>query len=475
MPEKDQENLQKFLNSFSEEGLSRSIEHRAIDSSGAIRWIQWTDTAFFDEFGEIGYFQAVGRDITDRKRIEEELRESEEKYRTIFENAPLGLFRSTPEGQFIEVNRALAEMLGYDSPDSALKEIHSIAEQIYVNSEDRQPIVDRQSQSDAITNYHNRYRRRGGEEFIADLYLKAIRDSAGRILYLEGIVQDITERKRFEEAVRESEARYRRIVDTANEGIWELDGNHVTVYVNQVMGEMLGYYRAEMLNQHVSFFMFEEDIKDHDEQMSLRREGLSGIYLRRFRTKKGGELWTKVHARALCDGKGKYIGSFAMLTDVTEQKQAEEALRTSKEFLQTQSLRLEQVNIALKVLLDQREAEKRKTAEDLKLNIRRFILPHLESLEAYLADPAPKAFVEIVKTNLELLTARDNAGGIAISADLTPTEMRVADLIRSGRNCKDIASLLNISIDTVSFHRKNIRRKLGITSKRINLQSYLRP
>ena len=130
--------------------------------------------------------------------------------------------------------------------------------------------------------------------------------------------------------LRESEARYRRIVDTAREGIWEMDADYLTVYVNQVMADMLGYERAEMVGRHVISFMFEEDLRDHGKKMAVRVSGLDQSYERRFRRKEGNELWTRVQATALKDEQGSFLGSFAMFTDITGQKQAENSLRESE-------------------------------------------------------------------------------------------------------------------------------------------------
>ena len=90
-----------------------------------------------------------------------------------------------------------------------------------------------------------------------------------------------------------------------------------------------------------------------------------------------------------------------------------------------------------------------------------------------MSDPENKTLMEIVKANLDLLMSQDNTAKFLSSGNLTQMEMRVADFVRSGRSCKDIASLLNITMNAVSFHRKNIRRKLGINKKKVNLQSCL--
>jgi PAS domain S-box-containing protein len=141
------------------------------------------------------------------------------------------------------------------------------------------------------------------------------------------IITEVIERQRAEEALREAEARYRRIVDTANEGILAMDSLHRTTYVNQIMADMLGYSPEEMLGQAVIAFMFPEDLEDHREKMRRRQQGLDDKYERRFRRKDGTDLWTIVSARALVDEQGIFQGSFAMFTDITARKRAEELIR----------------------------------------------------------------------------------------------------------------------------------------------------
>ena len=138
---------------------------------------------------------------------------------------------------------------------------------------------------------------------------------------------DITERKRADEALVESEARYRRIVDTSGEGIWMVDDDINTSFVNTRMAEMLGYSSEEMIGRPFTSFMFEEDVSDHLLKIEHRRQGRSESYERRFRCKNGQTVWTLVSATPVTDDKYQYQGSFAMFTDITERKSAEETLR----------------------------------------------------------------------------------------------------------------------------------------------------
>ena len=146
--------------------------------------------------GELAEDMAFGIDVL---RTREDRRLAEEKYRTIFENSPLGIFRSTFEGRFVELNPAMAHMLGYDLPEAVMREIRDIGRQIYAEGYDRKKVVRAQLGvgSDA-TQYVNRYRRQDGSEFDATLYLKTVRNAEGDPIMFDGIVEDITERVQAE-------------------------------------------------------------------------------------------------------------------------------------------------------------------------------------------------------------------------------------------------------------------------------------
>jgi PAS domain S-box-containing protein len=132
---------------------------------------------------------------------------------------------------------------------------------------------------------------------------------------------------RAEDALRAGEEQYRRIVETACEGIWAADVDNITTYVNRRMADMLGYAPEEMIGRPATDFLFPEDLASHHGQLNIRRHGVAGQYERRGRRKDGGEVWTIASATPLKDADGRYAGSFAMFTDITARKRAEESSR----------------------------------------------------------------------------------------------------------------------------------------------------
>ena len=137
------------------------------------------------------------------------------------------------------------------------------------------------------------------------------------------------ERGRAEKVLRDREARYRRIVETANEGIWEIDNQFRIAFLNQKMADMLGYQPEEMLGRLLTDFMFEEELTDPQARIKERICGVEGQYEQRFLRRNGSTCWTIVSATVLKNGAGQFAGSFGMFTDITTRRKAEELIKES--------------------------------------------------------------------------------------------------------------------------------------------------
>ncbi len=188
------------------------------------------------------------QEMAARDQAQQALRKNEAKYRRLFENSLVGIFRSSPAGRFTSVNPTLAEMLGYDSPESMIAEITDVERQYYERPEDRQRFRQQLHRDGIVENFELRVRRRDGSKIWISNHTRVIRDAAGAIDHYEGVVRDINDRKLAEAARRESEARYRSLVENTLEGyfVCEIPSGRFR-FLNQAICDLFGYRREEGL------------------------------------------------------------------------------------------------------------------------------------------------------------------------------------------------------------------------------------
>jgi PAS domain S-box-containing protein len=265
-----------------------------------------------------------------QKKTRVALRESEERYRGLFESSQDGIATTDIVGNVIKVNAAFREMLGYS--DEELKHLtykqltparwHDFEELII-----QEQVIPR-GYSDE---YEKEYIRKDGSIFPISIRTWLIKDGQGRPLGMWAIVRDITERKRADEALRESETKYRTIVETASEGILVADLKGVLTFVNKKMADMVGYDVEEMIGKSALEFVFDEDKELLKERIVRRNLLFKDSYEFKFKRKNGSALWTLVSGTSLVDKEGKPVGILSMFVDITERKRAEDRLRESEE------------------------------------------------------------------------------------------------------------------------------------------------
>jgi len=248
-----------------------------------------------------------------------------ERYRSLIEQAADGIFITDAAGTYLEVNASGARMLGLTQQEIVGRRIRD-----FVIPEDQPDLA--ASLMDvgigATIVRERRFRRVDGTVFPGEVIAKKLAD--GRY---QGVVRDLTERKRAEQARQDSEARYRQIVELSHDGIWATDTQQNTTFVNPRITEMLGYSAAAMMGRPFSSFLFPGDLNEHWEKTRQRRLGGSDQYERRLRRKDGSALWTIISVQALLDANGVFQGAFGVLTDITDRKRAEDAAHEATERL----------------------------------------------------------------------------------------------------------------------------------------------
>lgn len=306
-------------NSFHEELPSHLL--------GEMHWYDTFIEPMRDDKGNIVGVGYYARDITKRKQAEEALRHSEERYRAIFQNAPLGIFRSTPEGRFLEVNPTLAKLLGYDSPEAVVREIHSIAEQIYTHPEDRARVHAMHADTTEFVRHQEHFWRKDGTQFIANLYLKKVPDADGNPIYFEGIVEDITDRVLAEEKLVEASHYTRSLIDASPAHFATVSPDGVITDANRATEEAVGLTRERLVGSR-----FEEHFTDPERAVAGFRRVLDEGFIRDFdltvRSESGETTNVRFNATTHTDpSSGNVQGVLAVAHDLTPLEKAESQTR----------------------------------------------------------------------------------------------------------------------------------------------------
>jgi two-component system cell cycle sensor histidine kinase/response regulator CckA len=250
-----------------------------------------------------------------------------EQYRSLFDGIPVGLYRSAPDGRILHANPALVQMLGY--PDlKALKTIN--AAQVYVNSEDRKQWQALMEREGSVSGHESRWRRYDGTIIWVRDTAHAVRDARGQAKYYEGAVEGITERKQAEEALRESEQKFRLLSEQSMIGVVIVQDD-VFKYVNQAASDIFEYSCEEMLDwkakeyarpihpEHTSFVM------EQARKKQVGEEDIVANYVWRATTRSGQTKWVETYSKSVLFG-GRPADLVTML-DVTERKYLEEQAR----------------------------------------------------------------------------------------------------------------------------------------------------
>ncbi len=189
--------------------------------------------------------------------------------------------------------------------------------------------------------------------------------------------------------------------------------------------------------------------------------------------RKKGPRWIHVIAKGITSQYGELQYVNGIIIDITERKLIEDALLAKEEELKSKTNKLEEINIALNVLLKKREEDKVLLQEQVLSNVKKLAVPYVKKLKKSKLNETQIALIDVIESSLHEIISPFSLKLSSESFGLTPTEIKVADLIRQGNGSKEIASIRNLSHKTVERHRENVRNKLGIKNKKINLQTHL--
>src|SRR6266404_94597 len=315
------------------ETIRRDLHYAA--RGGEIRWIDFQVTPLRAPDGGIDGVVPSGYDITDRKRAEDALHKSEARFRNLYEHAFAGITLSDGDGRFQQCNPAFCALVGYS--ENELRGVH-FASLIHPDDRDDNVNEDRRLRNGEVNaiEIENRYVHKNGQPVWVRKIMSPLPDETGKRAQVLVLAIDISERKRQEELLHRSEARFRNLYEYALAGITLSDWNGRLEQCNPAFCTLVGYSESELRGKHLGILLHPDDRDDNiDKVRRLRRGEMAAVeFENRFIHKNGQPVWVRKIISTLPDETGKPSQLFALAIDISERKQKEELLRESEARLQ---------------------------------------------------------------------------------------------------------------------------------------------
>jgi PAS domain S-box-containing protein len=384
-------------------------------------------------------------------------------FQLILDKAGEEFYLVKPNGKLAYVNEAAAKSIGYTVEEMSSMSVLEFDPLFGPNFKQHFARLKEGDLPPFETEHITKDGRRIFKE-IKSVYLKIDQDE-----FVCAFARNVTERIQAEEALQESEDKYRRLVENLKEEyfFYSHDTTGVFNYLSPSITNILGYSQKEFL-AHYTEYLTDDPLNDeaikHTDLSILGKQQPS--YEVEIYHKDGSIKRLEVTEVPIFSTEGQVIAVEGIAHDITERK------RIFVE-MQRKTRELGEVNAAMKVLLRQSSESKKELEAKVLANLKDLVIPHLEELEIQLAGTRSKTLVNVIKSNLEQITSPFSQS-LSLGLDrLTPREIQIADLVRNGRTNKEIAELLCISRRTVESYRDKLRTKLKIKNKKANLRSYL--
>lgn len=410
------------------------------------------------------------------RQMEERLRDSEERFRSIFDNSLDAIMLAKPAGKIVAANRAARVLLGMTE-----EEIRRVGRAGMVIQDEALAEAVEAVEKNGQWRGMLTCRRKDGSTFPAETSAKTFGRADGRTMRVL-IFRDMTEQKRAEDSLRESEERFRLFMDNSPTIAWIKDEEGRYVYLSRRCEDSFGSWLKDWMGK-TDAEIWPPNIAEQFRQsdLAVREADRPTEVMEQTVSPDGGRhFWLGCKFPFRASGK-PYVAGIGL--DITAQKMMEAELARHREHLETlveertreleeKTRILEELNAATRVLLRQREEDRKEIGERFMANMKNLILPYVEKLKGTRLDERQKSYLSIMETHLDevlsplMRTMRYHG--------LTPTESRVASLIRDGRTTKEIAAVMDVTTSSVDSHRKSIRKKLGLSNEKVNLQSHLR-
>ena len=315
----DPDDRKKLVEKLESEGICRHFESFCKRKDGTHFYMGRASQMIRNDEGKPVRIEGVLRDTTERKKMIDELRESEEQKRQLLDSLIEGMYQCEPgvEGVFTWVNRACAKMFGYESPEDI---IGTKVKDIYVDPDDRRKLVEKLEKDGICRHFESFCKRKDGAHFYMERASHMIRDEKGKPVRIEGVLRDTTERKKLEDELRESEEHKKRLLDSVEEGMYQcepgVDG--VFTWANRACAEMLGYESPEALvgTKVKDIYVDPDDRKKLVEK--LEKDGICRHYETLCKRKDGVQFYMTRASLMFRDKEGKPLRIEGLIRDTSK-------------------------------------------------------------------------------------------------------------------------------------------------------------
>jgi PAS domain S-box-containing protein len=469
------EDREKFIKEVEEKGSVQDYELMLRKTNGDKIIALCSSTLRRAPDGSILGYQSIVRDITQQRKAVEALRESEAQKKGILDASIDRIRLVDTDMRIIWANKTTTRELSIAPEDLA----GQFCYQVFVGRDTPCPecpttkaLISGNLEHAII---HKPVSKTFKGETHWDNYSIPVKDDSGDIGSCIQITRNITKQMQSEQALRKSEEKYRTILESIEEGYYEVDPKGNFTFLNDSTCKMLGYSRAEILS-----------MKNPDYTDKKTAKKIYKVFNKVYKTgkpknivdvesirKNGGRRNIEASVSLMNDSQGNAIGFRGILRDVTERKRAETAIKKREAELSDVNKQLIETNRALSVLAKNLDITQKESEKRIVQKIRNYIMPIIEKLREDKNIERYRADFDILTSYIRDLTS-DLADDIKIAFALSNTELRVASLIRNGMSNQEIAKHLYITLATVKTHRRNIRRKLDLHNSGINLKSYMK-
>jgi len=430
------------------------------------------------------WVQDLEKAVSEHRQEKENLRKERDRYKKYIDIVGEMFIIIDAEQNVRMINKRGCEILGYEEHEIVGKNWFDHFIKTEIKDEIKRVFDQNITEKVKYKKYYeNSIVRKDGEERILAWHNSIIKDESGRVIGTLSSGDDITESMWAMEALKKSEEKYRDLYDRAPDMHVSVDAKTAKIIdCNKTTANELGYTKDEIIGR-IIFDMYTPDSAEYAKKnvfpVFAKTGTIKGTELQ-LQRKDGRAIDVSLNVSATHDKKGNILYSRSIWRDITKQKQAEKLAekrtrdikRTNKE-LQEKTLHLKEANTALKVLLKRREEDQTEVEEKILANVSELIIPAIDTLKGTKIDDRQATWIEILETNLRDIVSPFSQGLSSKHWRLTPMEFQVANFIRRGKTTKEIAGLLHVATSTINTYRDNIRKKLGIKNRKINLKTYL--